>query len=47
MIQHNAILKKQLDYVLDKAFQETFPALNARSFIPVNRRVRGSRECIR
>lgn len=38
MIQHNVFLKQQLNHVLDKAFQESFPALKARTFIPVNRR---------
>jgi hypothetical protein len=28
-------LKQQLNHVLNLAFQETFPALKARSFIPV------------
>lgn len=39
MIQHNVFLKQQLNHVLDKAFQESFPALKARTFIPVNRSI--------
>jgi hypothetical protein len=32
-------LKEQLNHVLDLAFKESFPALKARNFIPVNRSV--------
>jgi len=35
----SVFLKQQLNHVLNLAFQETFPALKARSFIPVNRSI--------
>ena len=39
-------LKQQLNHVLDRAFQETFPALKARTFIPVNRSIPQAAETI-
>lgn len=35
----SVFLKEQLNHILQKSFQESFPALKARSFIPVNRSV--------
>jgi hypothetical protein len=46
VIQHNVFLKEQLNHVLDKAFQETFPALKARTFIPVNRSIPQAAESV-
>jgi hypothetical protein len=46
VIQHNVFLKTQLNHVLDKAFQETFPALKARTFIPVNRSIPQAAESV-
>ncbi len=46
MINHNIFLKTQLNHVLDKAFEETFPALKARTFIPVNRSISGGAESV-
>jgi hypothetical protein len=37
--QQSVFLKQQLNHVLNLAFQETFPALKARTFIPVNRSI--------
>ena len=39
-------LKEQLNHILNLAFLETFPALKARSFIPVNRGVPAAAETI-
>lgn len=39
-------LKQQLNHVLDLAFKESFPALKARSFIPVNRGIPQAAETI-
>lgn len=46
MIQHNVFLKQQLNHILDKAFQESFPALKARTFIPVNRSIPQAAESV-
>jgi len=46
VIQHNVFLKQQLNHVLDKAFQESFPALKARNFIPVNRGIPQAAETV-
>lgn len=35
----SVFLKQQLNHVLNLAFQESFPALKARTFIPVNRSI--------
>jgi hypothetical protein len=42
----NVFLKEQLNHILNLAFLETFPALKARSFIPVNRGVPAAAETI-
>lgn len=42
----SVFLKKQLDHVLSQAFQETFPALKARSFIPINRSIPQAAETV-
>ena len=39
-------LKQQLNHVLNMAFQETFPALKARNFIPVNRSIPQAAETV-
>lgn len=39
-------LKQQLNHVLNLAFQETFPALKARTFIPVNRSIPQAAETV-
>jgi hypothetical protein len=39
-------LKQQLNHVLNLAFQETFPALKARTFIPVNRSIPPAAETV-
>jgi hypothetical protein len=39
-------LKEQLNQVLNLAFQETFPALKARNFIPVNRSIPPAAETV-
>ena len=39
-------LKEQLNHVLNLAFQETFPALKARTFIPVNRSIPPAAETV-
>lgn len=39
-------LKEQLNHVLNLAFQENFPALKARSFIPVNRSIPQAAETV-
>ena len=35
----SVFLKTQLNHILDLAFQESFPALKARTFVPVNRSI--------
>ena len=42
----SVFLKQQLNHVLDLAFQETFPALKARTFIPVNRSIPSAAETV-
>lgn len=42
----NVFLKEQLNHILNLAFLETFPALKARSFIPVNRSIPPAAETI-
>ena len=42
----SVFLKQQLDHVLNLAFQETFPALKARNFIPVNRSIPPAAETV-
>src|SRR5580704_15113122 len=42
----SVFLKQQLNHVLNLAFQETFPALKARSFIPVNRSIPPAAETV-
>lgn len=39
-------LKEQLNHVLNLAFQESFPALKARTFIPVNRSIPQAAETV-
>jgi hypothetical protein len=39
-------LKQQLNHVLDLAFQESFPALKARTFVPVNRSIPQAAETV-
>jgi hypothetical protein len=39
-------LKEQLNHVIDLAFQDTYPALKARNFIPVNRNISNSAETV-
>lgn len=39
-------LKQQLNHILNLAFQETFPALKARTFIPVNRSIPPAAETV-
>ena len=39
-------LKQQLNHVLDLAFQESFPALKARTFVPVNRSIPPAAETV-
>lgn len=39
-------LKEQLQHVLNQAFQESFPALKARNFIPVNRSIPPAAETV-
>ncbi len=45
-VPQNVFLKEQLNHILNLAFLETFPALKARSFIPVNRGVPAAAETI-
>lgn len=42
----SVFLKQQLNHVLNLAFQETFPALKARTFIPVNRSIPQAAETV-
>ncbi len=42
----SVFLKQQLNHVLNLAFQETFPALKARTFIPVNRSIPPAAETV-
>jgi hypothetical protein len=42
----SVFLKQQLNHILDLAFQETFPALKARTFIPVNRSIPPAAETV-
>ncbi len=42
----SVFLKEQLNHVLNQAFQENFPALKARVFIPVNRSIPPAAETI-
>jgi hypothetical protein len=42
----SVFLKEQLQHVLDQAFQENFPALKARTFIPVNRSIPPAAETV-
>ncbi len=42
----SVFLKQQLDHILNLAFQETFPALKARNFIPVNRSIPPAAETV-
>lgn len=42
----SVFLKQQLNHVLNLAFQETFPALKARTFIPVNRGIPQAAETV-
>ena len=42
----SVFLKQQLNHVLDLAFQESFPALKARNFIPVNRSIPSAAETV-
>jgi hypothetical protein len=42
----SVFLKEQLNHVLSLAFQETFPALKARNFIPVNRSIPPAAETV-
>lgn len=42
----NVFLKEQLNHILNLAFLETFPALKARTFIPVNRSIPPAAETI-
>lgn len=42
----SVFLKEQLNHVLSQAFQENFPALKARTFIPVNRSIPPAAETI-
>ncbi len=42
----SVFLKEQLNHILNLAFLETFPALKARSFIPVNRGIAPAAETI-
>jgi hypothetical protein len=45
-LPQSAFLKEQLNHILDLAFQETFPALKARNFIPVNRSIPQAAETV-
>ncbi len=45
-VPQNVFLKEQLNHILNLAFLESFPALKARSFIPVNRGVPAAAETI-
>jgi hypothetical protein len=42
----SVFLKQQLNHVLNLTFQETFPALKARTFIPVNRSIPQAAETV-
>lgn len=42
----SVFLKRQLDYVLQKTFEDQFPHLKARSFIPVNRGIPQAAETV-
>jgi hypothetical protein len=42
----NVFLKEQLNHILNLSFLETFPALKARSFIPVNRGIAPAAETV-
>ncbi|TXG75776.1 DUF2184 domain-containing protein, partial [Candidatus Dojkabacteria bacterium] len=42
----SVFLKQQLNHVLNLAFQENFPALKARTFIPVNRSIPQAAETV-
>lgn len=42
----SVFLKEQLNHVLNQAFQEKFPSLKARTFIPVNRSIPPAAETI-
>lgn len=42
----SVFLKQQLNHVLNLAFQETFPALKARTFIPANRSIPQAAETV-
>jgi len=42
----SVFLKEQLNHVLNLAFQETFPALKARNYIPVNRSIPPAAETV-
>lgn len=45
-VPQTVFLKQQLNHVLDLAFQQSFPALKARNFIPVNRSIPPAAETI-
>jgi hypothetical protein len=42
----SVFLKQQLNHILNLAFQENFPALKARTFIPVNRSIPPAAETV-
>src|SRR5580704_13117672 len=42
----SVFLKEQLQHVMNQAFQESFPALKARNFIPVNRSIPPAAETV-
>ncbi len=42
----SVFLKQQLNHILNLAFEESFPALKARSFVPVNRGIPSAAETV-